>query len=221
MDAVLLDYGGVLTNPVRESIEAWLAADDIEPASFSRTLRSWLSRNATDGSPIHRLETGHLLPEDFETILAAELVRVDGGPVEPAGILARLFARMRPDPVMLRLATDLARTGVRVGLVSNSWGVGYPRDLLSDFHPLVISHEVRLRKPSAAIFQLAIDQLGLPAHRVAFVDDAEVNVLGARAVGLHAIQHTSAPRTRAALASLVPRLHDVASDGSATPRVEP
>jgi hypothetical protein len=36
IDAVLFDYGGVLTGPVKHSIASWLAADAIEPKSFSR-----------------------------------------------------------------------------------------------------------------------------------------------------------------------------------------
>ncbi|MFJ9824499.1 hypothetical protein ACIRSU_08985 [Streptomyces sp. NPDC101160] len=33
------------------------------------------------------------------------------------------------------------------------------------------------------VCRLSLDRFGLPAHRVLFVDDAEPNVLGARAVG--------------------------------------
>ena len=73
IDAVLFDYGGVLTSPVKHSIASWLAADAIEPKSFSRTLQAWLSRDAEDGTPIHRLETGELSVADFEALLAAEL----------------------------------------------------------------------------------------------------------------------------------------------------
>ena len=40
IDAVLFDYGGVLTSPVKHSIASWLAADAIEPKSFSRTLQA-------------------------------------------------------------------------------------------------------------------------------------------------------------------------------------
>ena len=68
IDAVLFDYGGVLTGPVKHSIASWLAADAIEPESFSRTLRAWLSRTAEDGTPVHRLETGELSVEEFEVL---------------------------------------------------------------------------------------------------------------------------------------------------------
>ena len=208
VDAVLFDYGGVLTGPVKHSIADWMAADAIEPESFSRTLRAWLSRNAEDGTPVHRLETGELAIAEFEALLAAELRTTDGRPVVTEGILGRLFAGMKPDAAMFALAEELRATGLKVGLLSNSWGNTYPRariDALLD--PVVISGEVGLRKPHAAIYELALDRLGLPADRVLFIDDAEPNVLGARTVGLHALLHTDPPSTRAALAELVPDLN--------------
>ncbi|MFJ9841328.1 HAD family hydrolase [Kitasatospora sp. NPDC101155] len=207
VDAVVFDYGGVLTGPVRESIAAWLKADGIEPASFSRTLKAWLSRDAEQGTPVHRLETGELTVEQFDTLLAAELTTVDGRPVDPVGVLDRLFAGMRPDPAMFELAGELRGLGIRVALLSNSWGNTYPRALIDGLlEPVVISGEVGLRKPLAPIYRLTLDLLGLPAGRVLFVDDAEPNVLGARAVGMRGLLHTDAATTRAALAALVPGL---------------
>jgi putative hydrolase of the HAD superfamily len=207
-DAVLFDYGGVLTGPVKHSISEWLAADAIEPESFSRTLRAWLSRDAEHGTPVHRLETGELTGADFETLLAAELRTTDGRAVAPAGILRRLFAGMQPDPAMFALAEELRATGLKVGLLSNSWGNTYPRARIEALlDPVVISGEVGLRKPHAAIYELALDRLGVPAHRVLFIDDAEPNVLGARSVGLQALLHTDHLSTRAALAELVPELN--------------
>jgi epoxide hydrolase-like predicted phosphatase len=208
IDAVLFDYGGVLTNPVKQSIAGWLASDAIEPDSLSRTLRAWLSRNAEDGTPVHRLETGELTVAEFEALLAAELRTTDGRPAVADGILRRLFAGMQPDPAMFALAEELRATGLKVGLLSNSWGNTYPRariDALLD--PVVISGEVGLRKPHPAIYELALDRLGVPAHRVLFIDDAEPNVLGARKVGLQALLHIDHPSTRAALAELVPDLN--------------
>jgi epoxide hydrolase-like predicted phosphatase len=207
IEAVVFDYGGVLTLPVRESIAAWLEADGVEPASFSRTLKAWLSRDAEDGTPIHRLETGDLSVADFDALLAAELTTVHGGPVEPTGVLDRLFAGMQPDPSMFALVEDLREAGLRVGLLSNSWGNTYPRERIDAlFDPVVISGEVGLRKPRAEIYELALERLGLPANRVLFVDDAEPNILGARCVGLQAFLHTDPLTTRAALAALIPEL---------------
>ncbi|MEU6883222.1 HAD family phosphatase [Streptomyces sp. NPDC046712] len=207
VEAVVFDYGGVLTSTVKESIAAWLAADGIEPQSFSRTLKAWLSRGAPDGTPIHRLETGELAVEEFDALLAAELTTIDGRPVDPVGVLARLFAGMRLDPAMLGLVEELRELGIRVALLSNSWGNTYPRERIDAlFDPVVISGEVGLRKPLAPIYELTLERLGVAAGRVLFLDDAEPNVLGARAVGMQAHLHVDAPSTRAALAARVPGL---------------
>ncbi|MEV6329332.1 HAD family phosphatase [Streptomyces sp. NPDC051909] len=207
VEAVVFDYGGVLTLPVKQSIAAWLAADGIEPDSFSRTLRAWMSRDAPTGTPVHRLETGELTVEEFDALLAAELTTTDGHPVDPVGVLSRLFAGMRPDPEMFTLVEELRGLGIRVGLLSNSWGDTYPRERIDALlDPVVISGEVGLRKPDAPIYELTLARLGVAADRALFLDDAEPNVLGARAVGMRAHLHVDAPSTRAALAALVPGL---------------
>jgi HAD superfamily hydrolase (TIGR01509 family) len=207
VDAVLLDYGGVMTGPVGDSIRAWHAADGIDPASFTRTLKQWLSRTVDWETPIHRLETGAISIEEFEETFAAELTTTDGTTPEAPGILGRMFAAMHPDPEMFALVEELRASGVRVGLLSNSWGDMYPRERIDAlFDPIVISGEIGLRKPHASIYEHALELLDLAAGRVLFVDDAEPNVLGAQAVGLRALLHTSPRGTRAALAAFVPAL---------------
>ncbi|MEC4614083.1 HAD family hydrolase [Tsukamurella tyrosinosolvens] len=211
VDAVLFDYGGVLTEPMRHSIEAWIADEGIEPASFTATLKAWLGRDADAGSPIHRLETGELPEPEFDAAFAAALRTRTGEPVHPDGVLRRMFARIQEDPAMWELAEDLRAAGVPVAIVSNSWGGGnlYPRERLAAlFAPVIISEEVGLRKPDPAIFRLALERLGVPPERAAFIDDATPNVDGAAALGIHAIHHTDPGTTRTALRDLVPALAD-------------
>lgn len=205
--AVVFDYGGVLTTPVGETIAAWLADDRIDPASFTEVLKSWLGRDAEDGTPIHRLETGDVSVADFDAQLAAALRTTDGSAINPDGVLQRLFAQMRPDEAMWTLATDLLDAGIAVGLLSNSWGNTYPRARIDAlFDPVVISGEVGLRKPGRAIFDLTVDRLGIAHENVVFIDDAEPNLIGARAAGLVGLLHTDAASTRAELAAMIPTL---------------
>ncbi|MDH2413593.1 HAD family phosphatase [Nocardioides sp. CER19] len=207
VEAVVFDYGGVMTTPVRDSIAAWLAADGIDPESFSRTLKAWLSRGAPAGTPVHRLETGELTPDEFGTLLAAELVTHHGDPVVADGVVARLFAGMRAEPAMFDLVTELRGLGVRTAMLSNSWGNTYPRERIAEvFDEIVISGEVGLRKPQAEIYRLVLDGLEVAPERAVFVDDAEPNLAGARDVGLRTVLHTDPAGTRAALAALVPGL---------------
>jgi epoxide hydrolase-like predicted phosphatase len=206
-EAVIFDYGGVLTTPVRDSIADWLDRDGIDPVSFSNVLKAWMSRSVTEGTPVHRLEIGELSMAAFDAILGAELVAVDGGPVPSQGLLKALFTKMRPDPVMFALVDDLKNAGVQVALLSNSWGNTYPRDQINAvFDPVVISGECGMREPNPDIFLHTLDLLGIPADRAVFVDDAEPNTDGASALGLQTVLHVDADTTRHELARLVPAL---------------
>lgn len=207
VEAVVVDYGGVLTTPVKSTIEAWLRADGIVPETFSRTLKAWMSRTAPEGTPVHRLETGAISIAEFEELFAAELRTHDGSPVIAEGLLGRLFAGMRAEPAMYSLVEDLRAAGVKVALLSNSWGNTYPRERIDAlFDAIVISGEVGLRKPNAPIYQLVLDQLAVPGGRTVFVDDAEPNIAGARAVGMHGALHVDPAATRAAITELLPNL---------------
>ncbi|MDI3418172.1 HAD family hydrolase [Streptomyces luteolus] len=204
VEAVAFDYGGVLTTSMADSLARWRTASCIDARSFTDCLRAWLGREAEQNSPIHELETGRLDAAGFEQALAARLRRTDGSRPEPAGLLAGMFAGLRPDEAMWDLADELRARGTRVAVLSNSWANTYP-DRLHDgrFEPVVISGEVGLRKPDPDIYRLLCARLGLPPQRVAFVDDARPNVEGARRAGLHAIHHRAAGATRDALLSLL------------------
>jgi putative hydrolase of the HAD superfamily len=204
--AVIFDYGGVLTTPVGPSIRAWLSRESIDPASFSRALRAWLSRTAPRGTPIHRLETGDLTVAEFDLLFAAELVATDGGAVPQAGLLAGLFADVQPDPAMVELVGELKDAGLKVALLSNSWGTTtYPREQFDTlFDVVVISGEVRMRKPDPEIFEHTLQLLGVEPPQAIFVDDAEPNIEGAQRLGMQAILHLNHAETRAEIGQLVP-----------------
>ena len=207
VDAAVFDFGGVLTTSVPDSIAAWLDRDGIDPASFSRTLKAWLSRSARPGTPIHRLETGELSTAEFDALLAAELVGKDGCPVASKDLLSGLFAQMRPDQAMFDVVQDVKAAGVRVALLSNSWGSTYPRERIDAmFDLVVISGEVGMRKPNPDIFGHMLDLLDVPPERVVLVDDAEPNTDGAARLGMHTILHSNYHNTRNMLARLVPAL---------------
>jgi putative hydrolase of the HAD superfamily len=206
VDAVVFDYGGVLTAPVRTSTKQWLAAEGIDVDGFYLVMREWMAAEAELGSPVHQLETGELTGEDFSQALAVRLRTEAGLPVSAEGLLGRMLEGLVPDPEMDALVEDVRATGVRVGLLSNSWGNTYPEDIATRFDPVVISGEVGLRKPDPRIYEVALDALAIAPERVAFVDDMPVNVAAATELGIHAVRHTDASATRSALAELLPEL---------------
>jgi putative hydrolase of the HAD superfamily len=207
--AVIFDWGGVITTPIVDTVRAWLAADGIDKDSYAAAMRPWVRQAYGPDeveSPIHALERGDISDSEFEEILAAALVTVDGGPVPAAGLLKRMFAGSVVQPEMLDLVRELRDSGLRTGLLSNSWGHrdSYPRDVLDElFDDAVISADVGMRKPEERIFRLAVERLGLSPAECVFVDDVEGNIVAARGIGFAVVHHTEPAATKAQLASLL------------------
>jgi len=73
------------------------------------------------------------------------------------------------------------------------------RAFLGRFRDIVVSGEVRMLKPDPAIYYLALDRFRLRPADALFVDDREINVEGALAVGMKAHLFTDAAGLRARL----------------------
>ncbi|GAA0573425.1 MULTISPECIES: HAD family hydrolase [Actinomadura] len=203
--AVITDWGGVLTSPLADAIDVWLAADRIDVQNYKRVMRAWV-KQAYDGAgtnPIHGLEDGSLAVDEFERLLAAELLTVDGGPVEAAGLIARMFGAFSPVQPMYDALRAARAHGTRTALLSNSWGNDYPHDLFADlFDAVVISSEVGMRKPDERIFRHALEMLGAEPAECVFIDDIEHNIRAAERLGIRGIHHTSPDTTIAELRAL-------------------
>ncbi|MFC4910425.1 HAD family hydrolase [Actinomadura gamaensis] len=203
--AVITDWGGVLTSPLNQAVDAWLAADRVDADGYRSVMRAWVKQayDGTGTNPIHGLEDGSLAPDEFERLLAAELRTVDGGPVTAAGLIERMFAGFAPVEEMYALLEEVRAGGARTALLSNSWGNVYPRDRWTGlFDAVVISCEVGMRKPDEAIFRHAVDLLGLDPAECVFIDDIVHNTRAAESLGMHGVHHTTASETRAALTAL-------------------
>ena len=187
--AVVIDWGGVLTQPMVNTVRAWIAADQIDWDRYVAVVGPWLTEAyASDGAdgdhavnPVHALERGECTVADFERMLAGLLVTTNGGPVLAEGLLTRMLSAGVPLPAMYELLRDLRSKGVRTALLSNSWGpTGYPRhDFPELFDAVVISGEVGMRKPEPRIFRHAAALLDLEPEHCVFVDDVEANVKAA------------------------------------------
>lgn len=73
---------------------------------------------------------------------------------------------------------------------------------MAAFGTIVVSGEEKVMKPDPAIYRILLERIGRPAEACVFIDDAQPNVEGARAVGMHAIRFTTAEALRADLAAL-------------------
>lgn len=195
MTALVVDYGGVLTTSLPDTVGAWLRAERVPPEVFSELMREWLA-DGVASSPAHELETGRMPMAEFEPLLAERLRRADGTLPDAAGLLTRMFGGFRAVPGMYDVLRRARGHGLRTGLLSNSWGAEYDRDGWDQlFDAVVISGEVGLRKPDADIYLLAARQLGVEPGQCVFVDDLVVNVRGAARAGMVGVHHTGVEST--------------------------
>ena len=207
LTTLIVDWGGVLTTPLQDSMQSWCEDDEIDLAAFRRVMREWLGPTVGGEAvtnPAHALERGELAIPDFERQLAARLTTHDGRPVEPDGLLTRMFAGFRRDDTMVDAVRRARRFGVRTGLLSNSWGLDYPRhDWDELFDAVVISGEVGMRKPEHAIYRLAADRLGVEPAECVFVDDLGPNVRAAVEVGMVGVRFSTVDQAIGELETLL------------------
>jgi putative hydrolase of the HAD superfamily len=184
-----------MTGPLPDTVRAWIAAENIDYASYAAVMRTWVNDAYQAGgavNPIHALERGECTDAEFEQLLAAQIICRDGQPVVAAGLLDRMFAATELSDPMHDLVRAVRAAGLRTGLLSNSWGVGaYPSHLFPGlFDAVVISAEVGMRKPEERIFQHAASLLGVDPQECVFIDDIEANVVAAEALGMTGLWHT-------------------------------
>jgi putative hydrolase of the HAD superfamily len=191
---LLCDYGGVMTSPIFASFNAFCETEGITLDAF-RSVMQGAAR--TDGSPFAMVETGAITEEQFDAAVATLLSEACGKTIAATGLKQRMFALVKPDDAMWRAVGAARAAGVRTGLLSNSWGGrDYPIEELKEiFDDVLISGQVGLRKPDPEIYLLAADRIGARAEDCVFVDDFNVNVEGAEAVGMLGILHADARTT--------------------------
>ncbi|HEX3326585.1 MAG TPA: HAD family phosphatase, partial [Actinomycetota bacterium] len=124
-DALIVDFGGVLTNPLQETFEAFATSLDIELQDLVRVLLPLYAGGSDE--MVERFEKGMLEEADFSRELARRLEQASGRPVEAEGLIDRIFMGMRLVPAMLEALVTTRREGLKTALLSNSWGMaGYP-----------------------------------------------------------------------------------------------
>ena len=171
LGGVLADFGGL--GPLRKMT-------GIE--SDEELWRRWLT-----SEPVRRFESGLGTDEEF----AAALVDEWRLPLSPAELL-----EMFPGWLVGAYdgAVELVRetaAGTRVACFSNSnrlhWEAGVQRwPLLREFDRAFVSFEIGAVKPDREAFEIVVRELGVDAVSILFLDDNQMNVDAARAVGMQA-----------------------------------
>ena len=98
----------------------------------------------------------------------------------------------------LIIAKALKEKGFRVGLLSNGNREFFDRKTFAErpdfkdlFDPLIISSDVHIVKPDAAIFTYALETANAVAQETLFIDDSLVNIEASIALGIHGVLYTT------------------------------
>jgi 2-haloacid dehalogenase len=110
-----------------------------------------------------------------------------------------------PVPGVHAIVEELDSRGVPLFAITNFSADFWPpfhgkeQAFFGRFRDILVSGEVKLLKPDPAIYFLALDRFRLRPDEALFIDDREINVEGARAVGMHAHLFTTAEDLHARL----------------------
>jgi putative hydrolase of the HAD superfamily len=190
IEAVVSDFGGVLTTPLFETFAALNEEDGLDAGAMGGALRRIAERDGAH--PLHELECGRMTEHDFLAAIAAQLREDLGRDVEMQTFAERYFAHLRPNAEMVAFLRELRDRGYRLAMLTNNvreweprWRAMLPVDEL--FEVVVDSAFVGLRKPDPAIYRLTCERLGVAPEGCLFVDDVAVNCAAAGDLGMTAV----------------------------------
>jgi putative hydrolase of the HAD superfamily len=190
VEAVISDFGGVLTSPLLDGFTAYEVLSGISVQELGTAMgRIW----ERDGAhPLFELETGRMTEAEFFGALGEQLTEQLGRPVRLDGFGEHYFQHLHPNERLIDYMRALGERGYRMAICTNNvreweplWRAKLPVDEI--FSVVVDSAFVGMRKPEPEIYTLTLERLGVPAGAALIVDDIELNCDAARALGMHAV----------------------------------
>jgi putative hydrolase of the HAD superfamily len=197
--AVIFDFGGVVTSSPFEAFARYEAARGL-PSGFIRQV------NATnpDSNAWARLERSEIDTRAFDAAFRAEALAL-GHDVPGRDVLPLLAGDVRPGMVA---ALKACRAAFKVGCITNNvkseedigWGPSV-RPILAEFHHVIESAKVGLRKPDPRIYLMMCEALAVEPHACVYLDDLGINCKPAAQLGMTAIKVTGEAQALADLAA--------------------
>jgi putative hydrolase of the HAD superfamily len=194
VQAIITDFGGVLTSPLIESFNGVMQSSGISLESLGKAMTSIAERQGSN--PLHQLETGRISEAAFFGALEDELSAERGSAVELDGFGEHYFQHLRPNEPMIDYMRELRGRGYRMAICTNNirewearWRSMLPVDEIFDV--VVDSAFVGSRKPEPRIYEITLERLGASPAAALFIDDVELNCDGARKLGIDAIRFSS------------------------------
>jgi putative hydrolase of the HAD superfamily len=214
IEAVISDFGGVLTSPLIDAFNAFADSSEITPQQLGSAIAAIAAREGVN--PLFELETGRITEAAFLDALGTELTELIGRPVALGDFGEQYMQHLLPNERLIEYMRELRGRGYRLAICTNNirewearWRAMLPVDEIFDV--VVDSAFVGTRKPEPRIFDLTLERLGVAAGAALLVDDIELNCEGARELGIRSIWFQD---TEQAIGEIEAAL----GDGSVAPR---
>jgi epoxide hydrolase-like predicted phosphatase len=190
IEAIISDFGGVLTSPLLDSFAAFQESSGISLQELGMAMGAILEREGSN--PLFELETGRITEAAFLQALGDELTAQLGRRVELHGFGERYFEHLHPNQRLIEYMRELRDRGYRMAICTNNvreweerWRAKLPVDEI--FGVVVDSAFVGTRKPEPRIYELTLERLGVAPGAALLVDDIELNCDAARELGMSAV----------------------------------
>jgi putative hydrolase of the HAD superfamily len=190
IEAIISDFGGVLTSPLLNSFTALQDSSGITLEALGTAMGAIWERDGAH--PLFELETGRMSEAAFLRALGEELSKQLGREVEMESFGERYFAHLHPNQPLIDYMRQLRDRGYKLAICTNNvreweqrWRAMLPVD---EIFPVVVdSAFVGARKPEPRIYEITLERLGVPANAALMVDDIKLNCDGARELGMQAV----------------------------------
>jgi putative hydrolase of the HAD superfamily len=200
----------VLTAPMFHAFAAWQEHAGIELEQLGQAMVLAAERNGGE-NPLYALERGEITEAEFNAHVSAALRETAGRDIDMAGFKDVFFQALPANEPMFDHLRALRDDGYRLALLTNNvreweplWRSLLPVDEI--FEEVVDSAFVGMRKPDPAIYELTLERLGgVAPERCVFVDDLDVNVEAARALGMGGVVFADTEQAIAELDRLLGR----------------
>jgi putative hydrolase of the HAD superfamily len=190
VQAVVSDFGGVLTTPLLGSFMAFQDQTGISTEVLGKAMQAVAEEDGEN--PLYALERGETTEVAFLERLSDGLEPLLGHRPQMHRFKEIYFEALDPNPQMIELMRELKAEGYRMAMLTNNvreweplWRTMLPVDEI--FETVVDSGFVGCRKPEPEIYELTLEQIGMPAEACLFVDDLPHNCEGARKAGMSAV----------------------------------
>ena len=187
--AVIFDMGGVLIDlDVPKCIQAFI--DELEYPQIEQIIDACHQKGIFGD-----MEEGKVSADDFRAYVLAG-ARKGAVPEDVDRALWNILAGIEPYkiPLLKRLAENYD-----VYMLSNNNPICTPRaevmfeeagfSMKTDFKKCYISYKLKALKPSAECFHAVMEDIGIPAEYMLFIDVAQRNVEGSIEAGLPAVYY--------------------------------